>query len=274
MELFFLKEPVGPDGLVVISGQEANHLARVLRHRSGDRVLATDGKGKEYELELLTVKPTRVTGRVRATRERERESGVRLVLAQSIIKGERMAELVDSVTQLGVSEIVPVRSARTVARLSQAKLEHLRRKMVEAVKCSLRSVLPPLADPVELSELLQRTPEFEATVVAYEEETEAGLTDVLNPQVKSVLLLIGPEGGFEPEEIARMQTAGMQSFSLGPRRLRAETAATAAVALVLSHLGQLGGQRRGDEERPHTFRSGAEKPTILTGGEVFTERRC
>lgn len=239
MALFFLEQAPRPDGITVIAGDEAKHLSRVLRYKPGDIVFATDGQGTEYELELVSVTPVRTTGRVRATRVRPREPRIRLVLAQSVIKGDRMAELVQSVTQLGVAEIVPFTSARTVAGLKQARLEHLRRTMREAVKCSMRTVLPLLSEPVSLSELLGRTKEFDAAVAAYEGEEDAGLADVLGPQAESVLLVVGPEGGFAPEEVAAMQAAGIRSFSMGPRRFRAETAASAAVTLVLSHLGEL-----------------------------------
>ncbi|MEO0081363.1 MAG: RsmE family RNA methyltransferase [candidate division WOR-3 bacterium] len=253
---FLLDQEPGPDQVAVITGNEARHLCRVLRLQSGDRVFATDGKGVEYELELVSVRPDKAVGRVLMTRVRPREPARRLVLAQSIIKPDRMAELVQSATQLGVSEIIPFGSARTVASLKPTRLEHLRRKVREAVKCSGRTVVPMLAEPLELSELLGRVSEFDAAVVAYEEEEHTQLADVLDPGAESVLLLVGPEGGFERAEVLRMKAAGIRSFSLGPRRLRAETAASAAVVLALSLLGELAvdGRRAGG---PKVLESGA-----------------
>jgi 16S rRNA (uracil1498-N3)-methyltransferase len=224
----------------VITGAEARHIARVLRHRPGDRVRVTDGRGTEYQLELAEVRHEKVTGLVRARAANLREPRHRLTLALAALKGEKLVQACEQAAELGISEFLPFRSERTIARLSPARVERLRHVAVSALKSSTRTVLPAIGEPVDLSALIRRVPEFDQSLVAYEEETGVGLERVLNRSAKSVLAIVGPEGGFAPEEIDRLRAAGVVSFSLGPRRLRAETAAVSVVAGVLQLLGDLG----------------------------------
>jgi 16S rRNA (uracil1498-N3)-methyltransferase len=227
-------------GELVITGPEAKHIARVMRHKPGDRIAVTDGAGREYGLELLEVRTDAVSGRVIECRAGAREPERKLVLAQAALKGDKLAQACEQATELGVSEIVPLITARTVARLHRVRLERLRHVMVAAMKSSRRTLLPRLAEPVTLEDMVEQTGEFDQVLVAYEEETGPGLSRVLNRGARTVLLVIGPEGGFEPDEIELLKAAGAMTFSLGPRRLRAETAATTVVATALGLLGDLG----------------------------------
>jgi 16S rRNA (uracil1498-N3)-methyltransferase len=101
-------------------------------------------------------------------------------------------------------------------------------------------MLPTIDSPVEFSRLLKLNGEFEQVLVAYEDETGPGLGAVLKHDVRSALVVVGPEGGFEPAEVDALRAAGAVTFSLGPRRLRAETAAVAVAAMTLGLLGDLG----------------------------------
>ncbi|OYD14180.1 hypothetical protein CH330_09225 [candidate division WOR-3 bacterium JGI_Cruoil_03_51_56] len=243
MELFFLAGSRPVAGNVIFDGAEAHHISRVLRHQPGDRIYATDGLGAEYELELRRVEPARVIGAILSSRFRPREPGCRLTIAPGIIKGDRLRRVVEGITQLGVSEVIPLRTRRTVAGLSEKRLDRLRKVAVGAMKCSTRTVLPRICDAMELNELANRIGGYDLALVAYEEEQNLGLADVLIPGAESVLLVVGPEGGFEPEEVNVLVAAGARCFSMGPRRFRAETAGVVAVALVLQLLGELGGSK-------------------------------
>jgi len=244
MELYLLGEDPRSDGTVVLRGAEARHISRVLRHRPGDRVFATDGRGTEFEIELTEVGPRLVSGRLLTKRLRPREPLCRLTLAQAIIKGDRLSSIVEGAAQLGVARLIPFHSKRTVAGLSQTRLERLRSVAAEAVKCSTGTVIPEVVEPVTLDRVAEMAPDFERSVVAYEEETESkGLKEVLDPKAGSVLLVVGPEGGFEPGEIRRLAASGVGSFSMGPRRFKAETAGVVAAALVFHLVGDLGGTK-------------------------------
>jgi 16S rRNA (uracil1498-N3)-methyltransferase len=156
------------------------------------------------------------------------------------LKGDHLTQVCSQATELGVSRIIPFESARTVGRLSPAKLERLHAVSLAALKSSTRTVLPTIDAPVEFDRLLELDGEFDQVLVAYEDETGPGLDNVLKRNARSVLIVVGPEGGFEPTEIQALKAAGATSFSLGPRRLRAETAAVTVAAITLGLLGDLG----------------------------------
>jgi len=238
-DLYYSPHPPS-DGMLTITGAEARHIARVMRHEVGSVIGVVDGAGGEYEVELTEVKAERVSGRVVSTATGSREPKHRVAIAQAVLKGDHLAQVAAQSTELGVSRIIPFRSARTVGRLSAARLERLRGVSLAALKSSTRTLLPVIDAPVEFAGLLELVGEFDQVLVAYENETGAGLGKVLERDARSVLVVVGPEGGFEPDEIDALKAAGAVSFSMGPRRLRAETAAVAVAAMTLWLLGDLG----------------------------------
>jgi 16S rRNA (uracil1498-N3)-methyltransferase len=228
------------DGQLLIMGPEARHISRVMRHEVGSVIGVVDGAGAEYEVELTAVKVDRVTGRVLNTERGGREPRHRVAVAQAVLKGDHLAQVCAQTTELGVSRVIPFQSARTVGRLSPSRLQRIRAVSLAAVKSSTRTMLPTIDAPLEFSWLLKLDGEFEQVLVAYEDETGQGLHTVLKRDARSVLIVVGPEGGFEPLEIDALKSAGAVTFSLGPRRLRAETAAVAVAAMTLGFLGDLG----------------------------------
>lgn len=238
-ESYFWPDPP-KDGLLVIIGPEARHISRVTRHEAGNVISVVDGTGGQHEVELTAVRAERVVGRVLSDTRGAREPKHRVAIAQAVLKGDHLAQVCGQATELGVSRVIPFQSARTVARLSPAKLERLRAVSLAALKSSTRTVLPTIDAPVEFDRLLKPNGEFDQVLVAYEDETGAGLDRALKRDARSVLVVVGPEGGFEPAEIEALKDVGAVPFSLGPRRLRAETAAVTAAAITLGFLGDLG----------------------------------
>lgn len=239
VESYFWPEPPR-DGMLTITGPEARHVSRVMRHEVGNVIGVVDGAGGEHEVELTAVTANRVTGRVLSNTRHAREPKHRVAIAQSVLKGDHLAQVCAQATELGVCRVIPFQSARTVGRLSPARLERLHAVSLAALKSSTRTVLPTIDAPIDFSRLLKLDGEFDQVLVAYEEEAGSGLGAVLRRDAESVLVVIGPEGGFEPTEIDALKAAGAQSFTLGPRRLRAETAAVTAAAMTLGLLGDLG----------------------------------
>jgi 16S rRNA (uracil1498-N3)-methyltransferase len=233
--------PMPPeDGQLAITGPEARHISRVMRHEVGSVIGVVDGAGAEYEVELTAVTANRVVGRVLSSTRDAREPEHRVAIAQAVLKGDHLAQVCAQATELGVSRIIPFQSARTVGRLSPARLERLRAVALAALKSSTRTMLPLIDAPGEFDRLLKLDGEFDQVLVAYEDETGPGLGAVLKRDVRSALIVVGPEGGFEPAEIDALKAAGAVPFTLGPRRLRAETAAVAAATMTLGLLGELG----------------------------------
>jgi 16S rRNA (uracil1498-N3)-methyltransferase len=227
---------------------EAHHLRRVLRLRAGAVVEATDGTGRLYTVRVAALEAEGGWGTIEARAEPERESPCAITLAQAILKGDRMSWLVQKATEMGVARIVPMETARVVARPAggagarQARWERIAR---EAVKQCGRVVVPAIDPPRALRDVAREISEHDAAWVCWEGGGRAlvqAAEDVGAPA--RLLLLIGPEGGFTAAEVALAEAAGARLVSLGPRILRAESAGLAAVALCQFLFGDLGGPRR------------------------------
>ncbi len=240
MELFYI--PGLSEGVkqVVIAGAEARHIIRVLRHKVGDEISATDGQGREFRLRLVRISGKEVVAEVIEGKTVLREPRHRVVLAQAVLKGEKLEEVVESVSQLGVEEVIPFVSERVLGRLTERRKQHLENVAISGMKSALRTIRPRIAALTKLEGLAGMVRDFDRTIVFYEEEQTRGLDDVLNKGVKSIMLVVGPEGGFSSKEIELMTQAGAVCCTLGPRRLRAETAAIAGTAFCLGLLGDLG----------------------------------
>ncbi len=220
-----------PSGTAVVRGDEAHHLARVLRARVGESFALFDGRGREVVAVVESVGGSGVTLRIAG--ERDPARALRAVtLATAVPRGERMEWLVEKCTEAGVARVLPVAAARSVRdRASANVLRRWRRAAAEAAKQCGRADLPEIDEPRPLAEVLAAT-SAAARLVA-RPGAAAALADVLRGRA-DVALFVGPEGGFEPSEEAQLAAAGAHAFSLGPFVLRIETAALVAVHAAAS----------------------------------------
>jgi len=225
---FFVEDEPGEDA--VIQGDQARQIATVLRLAPGERVILIAG-GREHEVALAAVGVGRVTGRVVARRSVTTEPPFALTLAVPLLKGDRSEEIIEAASQLGVTRFVPFVSARSVVRdLSAPKLDRWRRIAREAAETARRGQSPEVDPAVSLAALPDR---LDGTLlVCWEEAAEPQLGELHIAQACSVV--VGPEGGLSAAEAGALVSRGARTVSLGPRTLRAETAAIAAVALVVS----------------------------------------
>jgi 16S rRNA (uracil1498-N3)-methyltransferase len=228
---FFVEEDVAEE--VVLRGDQAHQIANVLRLKAGEEI-GLVRNGVESHVVLESVDGSEVRGRCIGKRSVDAEPRVRLTLALPILRGDRTEEVIEAVTQLGVSRIVPFVSARSVVRsLPDAKRERWHRVAREAAETARRGRVPTIDEPREWDQL------FDALdaplVVAWESEVLAKLQDAMADTLQ-LSLVIGPEGGLSMEEIALAREHGAVTVSLGPRNLRSETAAIAAVAQVMATL--------------------------------------
>ena len=249
MRRFFVPAEALTGEEVRLTGDLARRLGRVLRLQPGDVVLLLDGSGFEYETRLERLDDRSAFGRVLERRPGPPEPQVRLVLYQSLVKGERFDWVLEKGTELGVAAFVPLLAGRAVRRTSgegTARLDRWRRVVREAAEQCGRSVLPDLSPPRWLAEALQAAPGLK--ILPYERETAHGLREALPPlreePLPAVSLFIGPEGGFSEEEVSLARAAGAVTVSLGPRILRSETAGIVAAAAVMYELGELGARGR------------------------------
>jgi len=230
-----------PGARVVLPDHTAHHAREVLRLRPGAAVLVFNGRGAEFSATLDEVSRRTVSARLGPPAETRPESPLRLILALSPFRGDRMELVIQKATELGVTEIWPVVTARTDAAARPA-LKGTRDKRWERVlsgaaeQCG-RATLPRLEHTTTLEDLLER-PFQGARAVLRETGGHPPMTD-LEPS-GALLLLVGPAGSFEPGEVTRLQEAGFSPVSLGPRILRSETAAITAVALAQALWGDLG----------------------------------
>ena len=229
-----------PGTVVELPRETAAHLAKVLRARSGDEIVLFSGDGREFMGAIEGVRGSRVTASVGVGREVGRESTFGITLVQCVPRGDRMDMIVQKATELGVTRIVPVVSQRSVVRLdtaqAQAKAAHWRAVMVSACEQCGRNRLPLMETPLPLLHYLGSSSATAARLVL-EPGMPPGTTD-LDPGA-AVEVAIGPEGGFAREELEALAVAGFAGIGFGPRILRTETAAIAAVTWLQTRYGDM-----------------------------------
>jgi 16S rRNA (uracil1498-N3)-methyltransferase len=240
---------------VPLSPKDLRHLGLVLRLTPGERVMFADPRGREAEGLLVDVSAEALVADMAApTRPVARP---RVALAQGLARRERMEFVVQKVTELGASELLPVAFARSVVKLDEEKAgkrtERWRRIAEEAAKQSQRAEVPLVREPVALHGLIEAAKGFDVVLVAWEESVGTpvpGIGEALDAAGAtghtSVLLVIGPEGGLESAEVEALERdAAAVRVGLGDTVLRTETAGVIAVAIASYELGGLGGRPRG-----------------------------
>ncbi len=226
--------------LLELPPEAAAHVAKVLRARPGDALILFNGDGGEFSAEIDGVRGSRVTASVGPCTLIDRESALTLTLVQSVPRGDRMDFIVQKATELGVARIVPTLSQRSVVRLdtrqSEAKAAHWRAVAASACEQCGRNRLPIIDEARPLLDYLGSTrPDAERLVL----DPDAG-GDGANWNLNGgVEIAIGPEGGFAPDELEAFRIAAFERVRLGPRILRTETAAIAALTWLQTQFGDM-----------------------------------
>jgi 16S rRNA (uracil1498-N3)-methyltransferase len=245
----YVETVLAPGAIVELPRETASHLAKVLRARSGDPLILFGGDGREYAGAVESVRGSRVTASVGDGAEVDRESPLAITLVQCVPRGDRMDFIVQKATELGVTRIVPVLSQRSVVRLDAAQAEskaaHWRAVVVNACEQCGRNRLPVIAAPVPLIEYLGSSAaaagspaaETPAARFVLEPDLEAGAAPVALETAAHIA--VGPEGGFGDDELEAFRIAGFRKLRLGPRILRTETAAIAALTWLQTRFGDM-----------------------------------
>ena len=231
----------------VVRGPDlAHHLGRVLRLRPGDRIVLLDNAGWEYEGELTRLARDSVEVRLLGKSPAKGEAATRIHLYQGLLKGQRFEWVLQKGTELGVASFTPLMCQRcVVGPPSPSAFGRWRRIVQEAAEQSGRGLLPPVGPAQPLAQALATA--AGRRLLPWEGETGRSLRAALpragvgQPATLEVSLFIGPEGGWEEEEVALALSQGAISVGLGPRILRAETAGLVVAAAILFHRGELGG---------------------------------
>ena len=227
---------------VTIEGDRARYLGRVLRLRVGDEITVFNGQGPEWAATIGAMTKTTATLHIGNSHEAGTESPLKIHLVQGISRGERMDFVVQKATELGVKRITPVLTEYGVVKLDEARAEKRRDhwKSVAASACeqSGRTRLPLIDIPMSLNDWFGNKPADVDAELILVPGAPTPLGTIATPTTK-VCLLIGPEGGFSDTEYENAAIAGFNAVSLGPRVLRTETAAIAALTVLQSSWGDL-----------------------------------
>lgn len=222
-ERYFVEHTLAP-GLVSLEGPEAHHLAAVCRLRPGDAVRLFNGDGNEYPAQVVDMSRRHATLEVMGVETQDRELPHRVVVAAPLPKGDRAQFLVEKLTELGVAGFVPLDTARSVVHPRDARLDKLRRYVIEASKQCGRNVLMRVEPLTDWRALCERTDLPATRLVAHPGEA------IWTPVAGDVSVAVGPEGGFTEAEIEQARAAGWKAVGLGARILRVETAAIVMAA--------------------------------------------
>jgi 16S rRNA (uracil1498-N3)-methyltransferase len=222
----YLDAPLGEAGEVSLEDAPAHHLARVLRLREGDALTVFNGRGGEWDAEFIGKRRVRL----RSFSDVERESPLRMTLVQGVSSGERMDYTIQKAVELGVAAIQPLLTNRGVVRLegtrASARLNHWRKIAIAACEQCGRNRIPEV---MPLLDFHQYQPQGDGPRLLLSAQGES----IREVRIETTATIAaGPEAGFAPEEQAALERAGFVKASLGPRVLRTETAALAALAAI------------------------------------------
>lgn len=227
------------DSIVRLEGDNVRYIKTVLRLKEGDRLKLFDGTSSEYTAIIKSL-DNRTTFAEIIEKEDIGHPGVHITLAQSLPKSGKMDVIVQKATELGVTKIVPFFSARSIPRLTEAKMSarisRWQKIAVEASKQCRRVTVPKISNIVTFDDMLRRADTQSLRIILWEEETETGLKIVLRDtrwaHTDSFFFVVGPEGGFTREEVTKARANDFVPITLGTQILRTETVALAILAIL------------------------------------------
>lgn len=232
---FHCSPPLSPGALVALPEGAAHHALRVLRMKSGDRLVLFDGQGGEWQATLKVGAGGTAQALIEAFNDVERESPLAITLAQALPAGDKMDWIVEKCVELGVAAIQPLAAKRSVIRLSAERmarrLAHWNAIAVAACEQCGRNHVPPVAPVIDLPQYLAQAAAHNALSLILAPGAGRRLETLPRPS-GPVIVLVGPEGGWEAGELEAARAAGFMALGLGPRILRTETAGIAALAAL------------------------------------------
>jgi 16S rRNA (uracil1498-N3)-methyltransferase len=247
MQRYFIPPEQFGENTVIILGDDAHHLLKVLRVHEGHQVICCDGISREAIVEITELTKGLITAVIVERLEINNEPKTKVWIAQSLPKADKMETVIQKCTEIGAVRFIPFISDRTIVQYDHKKeakrLERWEKIAKEAAEQSHRNRIPTVDSLTTWKSLLELLPELQLALICYEKETAMTFKAMLQKHspLENILIIIGPEGGFTSKEIKEAETAGCQSVSLGKRILRTETAAMAALTCILYETGEMGG---------------------------------
>lgn len=230
----------------IIEGEDVKHILRVLRCKENDKLEVCDMDNNEYICEIREINKDNILLDIIEKVNIKRESSLKVKLYQGMPKGTKMELILQKLTEIGVDEIVLVQTKRSVTKIDNKKedkkIERWERIIYEAAKQSKRGKIPTLRGVLSFKEALKDMENNDLNLCPYENERTISIKECLKDVNASTIgIFVGPEGGFEEDEIEKIQDMDGKVVSLGPRILRTETASVVASSIVLYELSDLGG---------------------------------
>lgn len=245
----FFTEPQNIRGDTAVLQEDAAHITRVLRMSPGDMICIFDGTGTEYTARLESLDQACCTARIVSRSQAVSEPDIQVTLYQGLPKAGKMEQIIQKAVELGVHAVVPVQTARCVARLSAdrrglEKISRYQKVAVAAAKQCGRGILPQILPPVSFAEAVSAMAACDLALMPYEglgHEGQHNLKAVLgaHPDAGTIGVLIGPEGGFSDQEVQAAQAVGLHLVGLGPRILRTETAGSTMLSVIMYEKNEL-----------------------------------
>lgn len=235
-----------------ILGDDVKHIYKVLRLSEGEIVTINNCSGEEFLGKIKAISKQEVIVDITEKLDINNESDVEIFLYQGLPKAQKMDLIVQKGTELGINKFIPVITARVDIKLKGEfkKLDRLNRIALEAAKQSKRTIIPTVEEPIKFEDMLRAMEDMDLMVVPYENAENFGIKTLFKDiqrdksslnEIKKVGILVGPEGGFEEDEIEILKNLGARIITLGNRILRTETAGFVATSLIQYELGDLGG---------------------------------
>ena len=229
------------DEKIILDGESARHIAKSLRMRVGDVICVTDGGGDDYGCQIEEITKDEVVLKVCYKQACESEPSCRVTIYQGVPKSSKMEDIIQKCVELGVCKIAPTLTKRCVSRpddkAAGKKNQRYQKIALEAAQQSGRGIVPKIENMKTLSQAIAED-ESDVKIVFYEGGGEK-LADIVKPDTESVSVFIGPEGGFEQEEVEQIEASGGVRATLGKRILRTQTAPVAALTAIMLLTGNL-----------------------------------
>lgn len=241
MPRFFVNDPLSVGGIAVIDGADARHIGGALRMAVGEKLTLCDGAGTDYAATITAIGKDTVTLTVDRAAPSATEPTLAVTLYMGMPKGDKLEFVIQKAVELGVTAVVPVVTARSIVRVggkdAEKKQVRLQRIAAEAAGQCGRGIIPTVHAPIDFKAALARLSQ-ENTLLCYE-GGGAPIGELTSPTDTAISLVVGPEGGFAPDEVAAVTAVGGRIATLGPRILRCETAPIAALAVLMERSGNM-----------------------------------
>ena len=244
MNRFYIEQNQIAEDKITVIGDDVNHIKNVLRMKIGEHILFCDCQGYDYHCKIESFDAKTVIAAIESKTETKTELKTKIYLFQGLPKKDKMELIVQKAVELGVTEVIPVMMKRTIVKLEDKKkeakkLERWNTIAQSAAKQSNRGVIPTVSSVLTYKEALKRAESMDIVILPYENEGGMAKSKEIIKSIKgkqSVAIFIGPEGGFDEEEIHQASQLGMMPVSLGKRILRTETAGLAVLSILMFDL--------------------------------------